>query len=146
MNVEWEVSMSWNVRLFRIDVIERIILLLVSDVSYNIFWIASYCCRRRRRRRGEKVKNKVWKWKSSDRWQISDKTRYFHDMTEKLQKREYFSEVWWGKFAYTSFIFHTACCFREICRVYSLASVGRAFSRLGSGSRMTKPIFHEEKY
>ncbi len=33
VNVEWEVSMSWNIRLFRTDVIERVILALLSDVS-----------------------------------------------------------------------------------------------------------------
>ncbi len=60
VNIKWELSMSWNVRLFRTDVIKRIILVLLSDVSYKIFWKTSYCCRRRWRWRGEKVKIKVW--------------------------------------------------------------------------------------
>jgi hypothetical protein len=33
VNVEWEVSMNWNIRLFRTDVIEKVILALLSDVS-----------------------------------------------------------------------------------------------------------------
>ncbi len=32
VNVEWRVSMSWNIRLLRTDVIKRDILVLLSDV------------------------------------------------------------------------------------------------------------------
>jgi hypothetical protein len=84
--------MNWNIRLFRTDVIERVILVLLSDVSHKIFWKPHIAV-------AVADDDEVKKWKirfeivqSSDRCPSSDKSRYVFEkefLKIELLKRHY---------------------------------------------------------